>query len=83
MSRDQRRQWKQRGPEFKHNSCNRKIMFKTQEEADAAISTTPNDRKTPLHSYKCNYCIGYHIGHKTPDKWLNPKSLAKDRRDQA
>ncbi len=65
-TRAERRAHRQRRLE-KHFQCDRRIGFKTVEEAEAAIGTTPKAGYRPLHVYKCSFCPRFHIGHVRED----------------
>lgn len=47
------------------NSCLRKVMYDTEEEAQTAGRLCVRDGrlKPPLYVYKCRYCHGWHLSH--------------------
>ncbi len=62
----EKRAHRQRAAE-KHWSCDRKIGYRTVEEAQAAIATTPKSAYQPLHVYRCNFCPKFHVGHPSSE----------------
>ena len=51
--------------------CGNKVRYWSQEAADEAVATLlasedyngSNRRRKRLHSYRCDYCTDWHIGH--------------------
>jgi hypothetical protein len=57
--------------------CRRKVRYATQAEATAAEQQARRRGQTWLHTYRCRYCDGYHVGHVT-----NWKGLARRAREE-
>jgi hypothetical protein len=73
---------------FAHRSCRRKVVHPTEEVAEAARRLTEvSTGDGPLHSYRCDFCAGWHVGHIAPQSWA-PTNLTAwsddetDRRDR-
>jgi len=50
--------------------CKRKVSYKTQTDAEQAEKIARRRGAKWLHTYRCRYCSGYHIGHVTNWKML-------------
>ena len=49
---------------FLHRSCGRKVVHPTEEVAESARRLTEAATGDgPLHSYRCDFCAGWHVGH--------------------
>lgn len=67
---------------LKHQQCERKRLFLTQESAEAGAKDLLLTRGDIVYPYRCCWCRGYHIGHydkeKPPAKLGNvPKRIHK------
>lgn len=52
----------------KFNQCFRKKYYPSKPDADIAVSRLMDhpdnyEPQSPLHSYYCEFCGGYHVGH--------------------
>ena len=52
--------------------CRRKQRYATQQEATAGERAARRHGQEWLHTYRCRFCDGYHVGHVT-----NWKDLAR------
>lgn len=69
-------------------SCGRKVVHPTEEVAEAARRLTEaSTGDGPLHSYRCDFCAGWHVGHAAvrssgPVVWAAWSDEDTDRRDR-
>ena len=57
----------------KEKSCNGKICFPREDSAErnaAAMTAKKNNPIEVFEHYKCNYCTGWHMGHRTNFDWI-------------
>lgn len=47
-----------------HSDCLKKKRYRTQGFADRVAKDAEGKRKTPLRSYYCSICLGFHLTHK-------------------
>jgi hypothetical protein len=55
-----------------HRSCSRKVVHPSEDIAEAhrrVIEASTGDG--PLHTYRCDFCPGWHVGH-IARRWPNP-----------
>ena len=68
---------------FLHRSCGRKVVHPTEEIAEAARRLTEaSTGDGPLHSYQCDFCAGWHVGHlfrARPMTWGDEDRRRDDR----
>ncbi len=57
--------------------CRRKMRYQTQEAAAAGERKARDRGQAWLHTYRCRFCDGYHVGHVT-----NWKMLARLAREE-
>lgn len=61
-----------RGQRTQLRGCNRKLRYPDKYSADVEIAIIKDSRhaRAPerLHSYRCPYCDGWHIGHAREGK---------------
>ena len=50
------------------NACERKRFFKSEYKVNLFIKKLPKKDDT-MNSYKCKYCVGWHIGHLKSQKY--------------
>ena len=49
---------------FLNRSCGRKVVHPSEDVAEAARRLTEaSTGDGPLHSYRCDFCAGWHVGH--------------------
>jgi len=49
---------------FVHRSCGRKVVHPTEDIAEGARRLTEAATGDgPLHTYECDFCAGWHVGH--------------------
>ena len=62
--------------------CLRKIKFKSEIEANISIRRmiANGKNKWELHSYKCQFCDGFHIGHANKSEQEFIKNVVKSKR---
>jgi hypothetical protein len=67
---------------FLHRSCGRKVVHPTEEIAEAARRLTEEATGDgPLHSYRCDFCAGWHVGHAVRMSIGQPSEDFERRRD--
>ena len=74
---------------FAFRSCRRKVVHPTQEVAEAARRLTEaSTGDGPLHSYRCDFCAGWHVGHverrsQAPSVWAAWSDDDGERRERS
>jgi hypothetical protein len=67
---------------FLYRSCGRKVVHLTEEIAEAARRLTEASKGNgPLHSYRCDFCAGWHVGHFFRPKVARWSADVERRRD--
>jgi undecaprenyl pyrophosphate synthase len=52
-------------PFCKKDACDGKVMWETRKEANHVAKLRQKRKRVPMNCYKCKWCVGWHIGHRT------------------